>query len=278
MSELREPPRWLDNKSISAEVRRELADYPQIGPSRARRERLFERLEQELGASQPGFAAQGTFTPLKLAALIGAVVVGSLALFVLWPASEPARELRPVASPMVWATPASDTTALPRVRTEPNEAAASDELVIEPAASDELALDDAPRAHESARRSRRERALRRRHARSGEAHAVAAASKTKVKDEPAQADTQVDAMVELTLLARARHALPVRAERALELAEEHARLYPHGTFEEEREVLAIESLLKLDRERAAKERVRAFERRFPNSTHRAHLAQLVADE
>jgi hypothetical protein len=81
---------------------------------------------------------------------------------------------------------------------------------------------------------------------------------------------------ELTLLARARRSLLSSPERSLELAEQHAREFPAGTLCEEREVLAIESLLKLGRVDRAKQRALAFERSFPSSAHRAHLARLIA--
>lgn len=81
---------------------------------------------------------------------------------------------------------------------------------------------------------------------------------------------------ELSMLAHARRALLNEPERALALTAEHARSYPHGTFEEEREVIAIESLFKLARFREARARARVFEASFPRSAHNAHLAKLIA--
>ncbi|HEY6882307.1 MAG TPA: hypothetical protein VI299_29955, partial [Polyangiales bacterium] len=86
-----------------------------------------------------------------------------------------------------------------------------------------------------------------------------------------------DVLGELTMLARARRALLNDPMLALLLSDEHARSFPRGTFEEEREVLAIESLLKLQRLDEARSRARAFELRFPRSAQRAHLAKLIAN-
>ena len=83
-------------------------------------------------------------------------------------------------------------------------------------------------------------------------------------------------LAELTLLAHARRALLAQPERSLELAEQHAREFPNGTLCEEREVLAIESLLKLGLSDRARQRALLFEQRFPSSAHRAHLARLIA--
>jgi hypothetical protein len=58
---------------------------------------------------------------------------------------------------------------------------------------------------------------------------------------------------------------------ALAATESHARLYPHGQLEEEREILAIQALL-LSHERALAERRAArFRQRFPNSVLSAAL-------
>ena len=59
---------------------------------------------------------------------------------------------------------------------------------------------------------------------------------------------------ELLLLERSRAALDAEPRLALELAETHARSYPSGVFAQERELLAIEALLKLKRKAEARER------------------------
>lgn len=70
---------------------------------------------------------------------------------------------------------------------------------------------------------------------------------------------------ELVLLERSRASLDVDAALALELAEQHAKSYPQGVFAQEREMLAIEALLKLDRKPAARARAERFLSRYPDS-------------
>lgn len=86
---------------------------------------------------------------------------------------------------------------------------------------------------------------------------------------------RVDALAELALLTRARRLLPSRPETSLALSREHAQLYPRGALAEEREVLAIEALLKLGRASQARERARAFVRHFPGSSQRGRLDALL---
>ncbi len=90
--------------------------------------------------------------------------------------------------------------------------------------------------------------------------------------------TRADALEELKLLTRARRLLPSRPETSLALSREHAQLYPRGALAEEREVLAIEALLKLGRAPEARQRARAFVRRFPGSSQRARLDALLVHE
>lgn len=89
---------------------------------------------------------------------------------------------------------------------------------------------------------------------------------------------RTDAVEELKLLTRARRVLPSRPETTLALSVEHAELYPRGVLAEEREVLAIEALLKLARPNEARQRARAFMRSFPNSSQRARLAALLEQD
>jgi hypothetical protein len=81
---------------------------------------------------------------------------------------------------------------------------------------------------------------------------------------------------ELALLQRAQSALNRSASAALELAAEHARLYPNGLFAQEREMLCIEAELKLGKRRDALTRAHAFSERFGRSTYRARIDRLLA--
>lgn len=84
-----------------------------------------------------------------------------------------------------------------------------------------------------------------------------------------------DAPSELSLLSRAQGLLARAPEAALETIDEHARLYPHGEFVQEREALAIDALRRLGRRPELQARARAFLQRYPASPHRDRIeAQL----
>jgi hypothetical protein len=110
--------------------------------------------------------------------------------------------------------------------------------------------------------------------------------RTRVAARPAKnaaknAPEAVDAAGELALLQRSRAALRSDPAAALALAEQHAHSYPHGMFAQEREVLAIEALLRSHARAAAFSRARAFVAGHPDSPYsmriRALLAQLPED-
>ncbi|WP_437819433.1 hypothetical protein [Sorangium sp. So ce1078] len=76
---------------------------------------------------------------------------------------------------------------------------------------------------------------------------------------------------EATLLWRARSALARDPASALALTAEHARLFPAGTMAEEREVLAILAMARLDRGAEARARASELLRRRPDSVHRGQI-------
>lgn len=76
---------------------------------------------------------------------------------------------------------------------------------------------------------------------------------------------------ETELLQRAQRALVDRPSQALALAAEHRRLFAEGALAEEREVIAIEALRRLGRERAAQQRAARFDAKYPNSVHRSRV-------
>lgn len=76
---------------------------------------------------------------------------------------------------------------------------------------------------------------------------------------------------EAELLARAQAALAERPAAALQLAERHRRLFPSGVLAQEREVIAIEALKRLGRERAAQDKASEFESRYKGSIHQPRL-------
>lgn len=92
---------------------------------------------------------------------------------------------------------------------------------------------------------------------------------------PVDKSGKLDPQAELTILNGAQDALGRLPTRALALAEEHAAAYPRGVFAQEREVIAIEALLKLQRSTAAVARGRAFLSAFPTSTHAPRVQQML---
>jgi hypothetical protein len=91
----------------------------------------------------------------------------------------------------------------------------------------------------------------------------------------AAGDDAGDPAAELALLERAQQALRGDPRRALELAESHRAQFPRGQFAQEREMLAIEALLGLDRGPAAQRRAALFARRHPQSSHLPRLRDLL---
>jgi hypothetical protein len=79
---------------------------------------------------------------------------------------------------------------------------------------------------------------------------------------------------ELSLLKRAREATQSNPARALALSAEHAKLYPRGALEQEREVIAIDALLRLGRQTEAAARAKQFQERFAGSAHARRLSTL----
>lgn len=80
---------------------------------------------------------------------------------------------------------------------------------------------------------------------------------------------------ELQLLARARAALDSDAGRALALTSDHERRFPRGALAQEREVIAIDALLRLGRRAAASARAERFRRLYPTSVHERRIDVLL---
>ena len=66
------------------------------------------------------------------------------------------------------------------------------------------------------------------------------------------------------------------AQNALQLVDEQARLFPNGTFAQEREVLRIDALVALGKTDQARERARTFLAQHPESAHRPRLERMLA--
>lgn len=107
------------------------------------------------------------------------------------------------------------------------------------------------------------------------AAADAPSARAKAVPRVARIAPRADAAGELELLKRARRALTSTPERSLELASEHARTFGEGSFGQERELLAVEALVKLQRLDEARRRAARFAARYPGSAHLPRLDVLV---
>lgn len=93
---------------------------------------------------------------------------------------------------------------------------------------------------------------------------------------PAPAVASMPEDEELLLLDSAHQALRRGdAEGALASAQTHASRFPSGTLAQEREVIAIEALVRLGRVPEARERAEAFGARYPTSSHLVRLQGLL---
>jgi hypothetical protein len=84
-----------------------------------------------------------------------------------------------------------------------------------------------------------------------------------------------DPLTELALLERARRVMAKDPARALQLTEQHRRQYRTGLLAEERELLAVEALVKLEHKGQAERRARSFEHAHPNSVHLRRLGVIL---
>jgi hypothetical protein len=79
---------------------------------------------------------------------------------------------------------------------------------------------------------------------------------------------------EIALLARAHDALHASPAESLQLCREHEARFANGHFAQEREAVAIEALVYLNRGTEAAARWNEFKARYPTSSHRVHLDSL----
>jgi hypothetical protein len=94
---------------------------------------------------------------------------------------------------------------------------------------------------------------------------------------PAPSASAEEGPDELKLLESAQDALRSNPSKALALCSDHARRFPHGSFVQERESIAIEALARSGRKPEARARFERFKNAFPGSSHKPKLEALVAD-
>jgi hypothetical protein len=80
---------------------------------------------------------------------------------------------------------------------------------------------------------------------------------------------------EVDYLRRAQVLLATSPAEALGLIEDHPRLYPRGVLAQEREVIAIDALVRLGRRSEAAARAAAFRAAFPRSAHASRVTALT---
>ncbi len=90
-----------------------------------------------------------------------------------------------------------------------------------------------------------------------------------------EGSNEVSAESEIALLQAARTALRDNPTAALALADRHAARFATGALAQEREVIAVEALLALNRREEAMERGQRFARDFPNSAHWTRIEALL---
>jgi hypothetical protein len=254
---------WLDDPDASQYVRDLLRVGQTEGPSVEDLERLAKRVAPAVGLavlaapdhalasgvapanpagfSPAGIAGKGLLSKLtasgmvKIVAVVGAV--GAAALW--WPA-------RPPAAPSPAPAPGVEAKAVATELVEPPVAVP---VVPQPAVR-EVPVPAAPKPVDKPR---------------------ARVPKPVV---PNEALPSVEPESELSLIRRA-EALRTRPAQALQVLAEHRELYPSGALAQEREVLAIEALLRSGSRVQAEARAEALERRYPASPHLRRVRVLL---
>lgn len=263
-----EPRRWSAAESDAPEpLRAALEEARTLTIDHARVMRLAERVGVQTSVAA-GVGLSSVAPPASVAAfklwmyLSGAVAVSGVAL-VVWTQLAPARA----------------DVAIADVAAIESRAVATDPLLAAPSASPQtlddaflpgamVALEATPAAPVRDRSASSARPATRRRAQATPAAAVAVAAPTVVHH-------KLDPQAELSILNRAQDALAQAPRRALTLATEHAQGFPQGVFAQEREVIAIEALLKLQRTGDATVRGEAFLTAFPGSTHAPRVQQML---
>jgi len=94
-------------------------------------------------------------------------------------------------------------------------------------------------------------------------------------ESPAMAEPRT---TELSLLERAQQAVTRDPSAALLLCEQHAAAFPNGSFTQEREVIAIDALLRLGRIAQAQARADGFLSHYSDSAHAQRVRALLAKD
>lgn len=234
----RAPLRWLDAASdATPELRAAVGHARRDGPSEAQLERLMSGVIAQLPAPAEPSGANGA----------AAASAGLRALRWLLPLAIGAG-LAVMLNHRLQATPAPIGRSHTAPATASRPVASPTSPQPEPPAQTETVAAPTPRSE---------------------------ATKRSVQRTAAPATVQ-DPGAEIALLQQARRALASAPAQALALTQSHARLFPDGTFREEREALAVEALLALGRHAEANARAHALLERYPQSAYRRRIERLLA--
>jgi hypothetical protein len=192
---------------------------------------------------------------------------------------------RPPPGPAVPATQpsprAAQANAAPQVPVRAEVVEVEEAAQVEPALAERVAAAPMPGAGEP--RARKSLPVQRVAAEVKVAPSVAQAapevslSETKIVDDPAAAAAKpvLPPPSELSLIERA-EALRTQPSEALAFLSKHEEVYPRGALAQEREVLAIELLIKAGRLSQAERRAERFEDAHARSAHLPHIRALLS--
>ncbi|MGE0787392.1 MAG: hypothetical protein AB7S26_17095 [Sandaracinaceae bacterium] len=251
-----DPVRWKDDASVPEDVRALLSHgaAPPAFDEDARRAAAV--VAASLAATAPTAAAAAGGVGLKLAiGLLAITAIGGGALFV---ASEDAPDDPPV---HVASTERADPSA-PRATSRASEPAL-DEAPPTEAAVEEDAVVEAPTVESPPSTPSAARPAR-------------AVGQRDVPDTITAAEPDADALArEAALLERARASVADDPSATLALVREHERDFPAGQLTHEREMIAIDALLRAGRRTEAERRADRFLVRYPRGIYRARVARML---
>lgn len=239
MTSLEEPTRWTDMDELPESLLSDLSTYRDHGPSEAQVSRMLEALAEPARSGRAAEIARSSDT--RLWKWGGAIVTAALVGLISWNAlfGSPAETPTPTRTEV---PPQAAPARPPRMPTivEPNPNAPT--TVVEPTKAEEIASQGTVK------------------------------QRTRIQG---SAKPNSDPAAELSILTRARRLLASAPEQSLALTEEHRSHYPKGVFAEERELLAVEALVKLARPADAQTRGRVFLRTHPGSAHGERVRVLL---
>lgn len=290
------PSRLRDDATVGAALRRDLAQVPRSAqmpidydvPAGVARFEATLAAATTVGTSAPGAPGAGQahavspvgskaalFTGLKGVLFTGATVVvlavgvATLGHRLLGKSNSSAPERSHVAAPAVSNTANAAALPLQTPIAEPAAPGSADELGSSSAALKPPSARVAATATVSSPNAKRA--------------SVPVTTESVNQAEPVATDEQsarvsapsASLAQEMDHLARLRSLETSRPEAALRMAQEGDTLFPQGLFRQERQAIAIQSLVRLKRISEAKQRARAFMAAYPRSPFAERMKQLT---